>query len=119
MLTPDDNNIMVFNKGNPYGFKTSMPAGGQIHPIATDGAKLQWKKAQKKPKKNITSEAINNIIPARKPFCTFSVWCPVIASTWMSLNQANALDNNNMKDIILNKLSNITLKLFVKEILCK
>jgi hypothetical protein len=72
-LTPEDNNITVFNKGKPQGFKTSIPAGGQIQPIATEGAKLQWKKAQKKPKKNITSETINKIIPARNPFCTLSV----------------------------------------------
>ena len=44
-----------------------MPCGGQIAPMATLGAKLQWKKAQKKPKKNITSETMNNIIPARNP----------------------------------------------------
>jgi len=80
ILTPDESNITVFNKGKPHGFKTSIPNGGQIAPIATEGAKLQWKKAQKKPKKNMTSETINSIMPARKPFCTFSVWCPVMAS---------------------------------------
>jgi hypothetical protein len=88
-------------------------------PMATEGAKLQWKKAQKKPKKNITSETINNIIPERKPCCTFSVWCPVIASTWMSRNHANALASNKTKDTRRTKLSIVWLILFVKEILCK
>jgi hypothetical protein len=73
ILTPDDNNIIVFNKGKPHGFKTTIPAGGHTHPIAIDGARLQWKKAQKKPKKNIISETINNIIPKRKPCCTLFV----------------------------------------------
>ena len=41
MLRPEDNKMTVFNKGKPHGFKTSMPAGGQIQPMATEGAKLQ------------------------------------------------------------------------------
>jgi hypothetical protein len=40
-----------------------MPFGGQILPISIVGAKLAEKKAQKKAKKNITSDTINNIIP--------------------------------------------------------
>jgi hypothetical protein len=34
---------------------------------------LEWKKAQKKAKKNIISETINKIIPERKPACTIFV----------------------------------------------
>lgn len=41
ILTPDDSKITVFNKGNPQGFKTSIPSGGQIHPIAMAGAREQ------------------------------------------------------------------------------
>jgi hypothetical protein len=67
----------------------------------------------------MTSETINSIMPARKPFCTFSVWCPVMASMWMSRNHAKALANNKIKDSIRNKLSPAGLKLLVKEILCK
>ena len=119
MLTPEDNNIIVFSNGKPQGFKTSIPWGGQTAPIATEGAKLQWKKAQKNPKKNITSDTMNKIIPARSPCCTFSVWCPVIASTWISRNHAKALASNKTKDTRRNKLSNVELRLFVKEILCK
>jgi len=44
-----------------------MPGGGQVQPISGVGARLLWKKAQKKAKKNITSEAINRSIPIRSP----------------------------------------------------
>jgi len=40
-----------------------MPTGGQIQPIHTDGIRLNEKNAQKKLKKNITSETINRAIP--------------------------------------------------------
>jgi hypothetical protein len=51
-----------------HGFKTSIPTGGQMPPMAIEGDTLVWKKAQKKAKKNITSEQINKIIPIFKPF---------------------------------------------------
>jgi len=41
--------------------------GGQTEPISKVGDKLEWKKAQKKAKKNITSERMKRIIPERKP----------------------------------------------------
>lgn len=41
ILTPDDSKMTVFNNGSPHGFSTSIPSGGQIHPIAIDGAKEQ------------------------------------------------------------------------------
>jgi hypothetical protein len=44
-----------------------MLTGGHIEPISTAGDKLEWKKAQKKAKKNITSERMKRIIPERKP----------------------------------------------------
>jgi hypothetical protein len=40
-----------------------MPLGGHILPISIVGARLAAKKAQKKAKKNITSETINKITP--------------------------------------------------------
>jgi len=40
MATPEDSNIIVFNKGNPQGSKGVIPWGGQTQPISTDGAKL-------------------------------------------------------------------------------
>jgi len=41
----------------------SNPFGGHIPPICIAGKILALKKAQKKEKKNITSETINNNIP--------------------------------------------------------
>jgi hypothetical protein len=58
----------VLAKGKCSGFKVSIPFGGHVAPIPTDGAMLLWKKAQKNAKKNITSEVINRIMPKRSPF---------------------------------------------------
>jgi hypothetical protein len=44
-----------------------MLTGGHTEPISIVGDKLEWKNAQKKAKKNITSETIKRIIPERKP----------------------------------------------------
>ncbi len=44
--------------GCPKDQKQTIPAGGQIDPISIAGDKLEWKKAQKKAKKNITSDKI-------------------------------------------------------------
>lgn len=75
-VTPDDNKIIVFNKGNAQGLIVWIPNGGHTAPIQIDGETLEWKNAQKNPKKNIISETINKINPKRKPFCTAFVWCP-------------------------------------------
>ena len=48
---PDDNKIIVFNKGTFQGSKVKIKAGGQIPPIEILGLKLKWKKAQKNAKK--------------------------------------------------------------------
>jgi hypothetical protein len=50
-------------RGTSNGLKASIPFGGQIFPISTVGAMLAAKNAQKKAKKNITSETMNRIIP--------------------------------------------------------
>jgi hypothetical protein len=42
-----------------------------------------------------------------------------MASMWMSLNQAKALANNKINDIILAMASTVVLTLLVNEILCK
>ena len=57
----------MFNKGTPQGLKGFMLTGGHTEPISIVGDKLEWKNAQKKAKKNITSETIKRIIPCRKP----------------------------------------------------
>jgi len=62
-VAPEHNRIKVFKSGTSIGSNTSIPLGGQIAPISTTGAKAEAKNAQKKAKKNITSEAIKRIIP--------------------------------------------------------
>lgn len=75
-LTPEDNKIIVFNKGTPKALNTLIPKGGQIEPSSILGDSLLLKKAQKKEKKNITSDKINNTIPHRIPVSTINVWSP-------------------------------------------
>jgi hypothetical protein len=53
----------VLSNGTAFGSKASIPFGGHIFPISIVGAKLAAKKAQKKAKKNITSDTINKITP--------------------------------------------------------
>lgn len=53
-----------------------MPGGGHVQEISGVGAKLLWKKAQKKAKKNIISEIINRIIPNFRPLKTNDEWWP-------------------------------------------
>lgn len=72
-MTPDANSTAVFRRGMENGLIGVIPAGGQLHPSSGEGASLLWKNAQKKAKKNRTSEAINKIIPQRKPLATFKV----------------------------------------------
>ena len=69
-LTPEDNKIIVFIKGTFQGLNASTPKGGQEQPSSTFGDRLLWKKAQKKDKKNITSDVINSNIPQRRPAST-------------------------------------------------
>jgi hypothetical protein len=60
----------VFSRGTLNGFRGVIPAGGQQHPSSGVGDKLLWKNAQKKAKKNRTSDVINKIIPQRNPVVT-------------------------------------------------
>ena len=69
-VTPDANNTAVFSKGTLNGFKGVIPAGGQQQPSSGVGDSLLWKNAQKKAKKNNTSDVMNRIIPHRSPFVT-------------------------------------------------
>ena len=69
-VTPDANRTAVFSKGTLNGFSGVIPAGGQQHPSSGVGDSLLWKNAQKKAKKNSTSDVIKRIIPHRNPFVT-------------------------------------------------
>jgi hypothetical protein len=79
--TTELDNTTVLTKGNINGFKTYKPTGGHTPPIAKDGDKAPWKKAQKNGKNNIASESEKIIIPYFKPRCTYNVWCPSLDST--------------------------------------
>lgn len=41
MVTPDDNKIIVFHKGNPQALTVVIPTGGQIQPTPTLGDNVQ------------------------------------------------------------------------------
>lgn len=91
----------MFNKGKPQGSKGSIPTGGHTQPTLIAGLKLQWKNAQKKEKKNITSDAIKRSIPNLIPFCTLKLWCPSnVASITISLNHLNKKNKNIVKERI-------------------
>lgn len=71
---PEERRIIVFSIGIENGFRWVVIDGGHISPISVVGDSLLWKKAQKKAKKNITSEAINKIILNFKPDIIVFVW---------------------------------------------
>lgn len=75
-LMPELKRTIVLSRGTPVGSKVWIPKGGQVLPISTDGAKLLWKKAQKKDLKNKISETINKSIPYRSPSSTIKEWRP-------------------------------------------
>ena len=106
---PESNKINVFNDGISQGLNVRMPLGGHEAPISIEGETLLWKNAQKKAKKNKTSEIINKIIPKRNPCCTIPVWCPSnVDSRTTSLHQTNITKsklknpNKSIKDPYLN-----------------
>ena len=70
MVIPDRRRRQVFRRGTAKGFRGSIPTGGHVHPISGVGARALWKKAQKKAKKNITSDMMNRTIPVRSPWAT-------------------------------------------------
>jgi hypothetical protein len=57
----------VLTNGTSKALNVSIPLGGQMFPISIVGAILAAKNAQKKAKKNITSETIKSNTPYRIP----------------------------------------------------
>lgn len=55
--------MSVFDKGISQGLEGLMLVGGRIAPISTEGDELEWKNAQKKAARNITSVVMDGIIP--------------------------------------------------------
>ena len=70
-MVPEVSRISVFNSGRCQGSKVSMPLGGQTPPNSASrvactgsaGNSAELKKAQNQATKNITSEAMNRIMP--------------------------------------------------------
>lgn len=64
------------SSGTPQGLIGLIPVGGQTHPISGVGARALWKKAQKKEKKNITSDNTKRMKPIFMPRTTKEVCIP-------------------------------------------
>ena len=73
-VAPEDKRMVVLSSGIWNGLKGWIPKGGQYIPISIVGERLLWKNAQKKEKKNKTSDKVNKIIPHHKPVVTTEVW---------------------------------------------
>ncbi len=64
-VVPEQSRIRVLSRGRPNGSITAMPLGGQTPPTESTagGKRAALKKAQNQARKNITSEAMNRIMP--------------------------------------------------------
>jgi len=81
---PEERRMAVFKRGTPHGLIGLIPVGGHTHPISGVGAKALWKNAQKKEKKNITSESTNRIKPIFIPRTTKEVCMPRKVASWIT-----------------------------------
>jgi len=107
-LIPEESKIIVFRRGTPQGLNTIIPWGGQLDPISTLGAKLEWKNAQKKDTKKNTSEVIKRIIPIRRPSSTILVWNP-----WKVLSREISRHQVKAVSVSIDKLINMGMVLFL------
>lgn len=99
-VTPEDNNMTVFSKGNSKGLILSIPNGGHFAPNSTVGDNALWKKDQKIAKKNNASDIINNATPIFKPLWTARVWFPrYVPSFVTSLNHKHIEYTKDVKDV--------------------
>lgn len=72
-VTPEARRIAVLSRGTSRGLRGLIPVGGHCPPSSGVGARLEWKNAQKKPRKKNASDVMNKIIPYRRPFWTVGV----------------------------------------------
>lgn len=97
ILTPDDSNTSVFNRGVPKGFIGLIKRGGHVWPISMLGPKKKWKNDQKKDIKKSTSDRININIPSFSPATTEILWCPSVAfSRSASFHHKNIITITNL-----------------------
>jgi len=102
MVAPEARRIEVFKSGTWKGLKGVIAVGGHEEPSSIVGLRLEWKKAQKKEKKNKISEVINKIIPHFNPNVTIKVWCPwKDASRWTSRHHWNIVNKIIIRAIFI------------------
>ena len=97
-VTPEAKRMAVLRRGTSIGSRGLIPTGGHCPPSSRAGARLEWKKAQKKPKKKKASEAINRTMPYRSPFWTVGVWWP-----WNVLSRTMSRHHWNMTRAVVSK----------------
>jgi len=105
---PEESKIKVFKRGTWVALKGTIPVGGQKNPISRVGDSLLWKKAQKKEKKNSTSEVINRIMPQRKPLITWRVCRP-----WNVLSRVTSRHHWKVVSVMINIPRNIRLVIVI------
>lgn len=99
-ITPEYTKMPVLSRGKASHCMVNISAGGQIPPIKIDGQRVKWKKAQKKEKKNIISEAINSFIPNKILSWTLKVWLPSkVASVTISESHRDRVRQSKTKEI--------------------
>lgn len=91
-MTPEARRIAVFSRGTSRGFRGLTPVGGHWPPSSGVGARLEWKKAQKNPRKKKASDVMKRIIPYRRPFWTVGVWWP-----WKVLSRTTSRHHCSMR----------------------
>lgn len=94
-VTPEASKMAVFSSGTSIGSSGLMPTGGHCPPSSGVGARLEWKKAQKKPRKKKASDMMNSTMPYRKPFWTVGVWWP-----WNVLSRTMSRHHWNMTNMV-------------------
>ena len=85
-MKPENTKIQVFKAGTLQGSIVSNSIGGHKQPIQITGTNAEWKKAQKKAAKSITSDAIKNKKACFIQCCIIKV-CIFNDSLIISLNQ--------------------------------
>ena len=76
IVTPLTKSIVVLRMGTLKGLNTRIIEGGHEHPKSKVVINLVCQNLQKKALKNIASEVMKRVTPARKPISTAGVWCP-------------------------------------------
>lgn len=117
--TPEEISNKVFSKGIFIGLKGMIILGGHAWPNSIEGEILLWKKAQKKEKKNRTSDKINKSMPNCKPTVTWILWLPCLEVSEKTSrhhrNETNKIKNKeNTKAVIVlvltQKITDLTIK---------